>query len=195
VTTGEYVPASRILSFPCDGMDGHLPITIVIHETIHMLDYERVYPPGARPARWFEEGLASYFRFSHLDSRLRIDPGSIRRSGTIISGKVRLQFDPRANLLDYLRRVADDPVPLRGLLEERPGAAPWWGPRAADAYGASWTLVHFLLHADKGLYVEPFRKYASLEARGAGGTAAFESQFGGDLAPLEKAWHDYEARL
>jgi len=35
-------------------------VPIVIHEAIHMLDYERTYGPGDQPSKWFEEGLATY---------------------------------------------------------------------------------------------------------------------------------------
>jgi TonB family protein len=193
---GEYLPASHILSVPCERMGGHLNVPILIHEAIHMLDYERVYAAGARPSQWFEEGLATYFGFSQIGARLDIEPGDIRRSGTIVSGNVRLQFDPRTPLQEYLRKIRDDgPMPLRALLESGAGDPTWTGERTIRAYCASWTLVHFLLHGAKGARRAEFEEYARAEARGAGGYDTFVRLFGPDLASLEAAWHRYEENL
>ncbi|MCZ6694908.1 MAG: hypothetical protein O7A63_00060 [Acidobacteria bacterium] len=192
---GEYIPSSRILSIPCEEMGGHLPVPIVIHEAIHMLNFERVYAPGARPTPWFEEGLATYYSFSHIDSRLRIQPGAIRKTGTIEAGPILVQFDPRAQLRQHLQRVGKEgAVPLGDLLDAGSRDPLWTGGRSARLYGASWTLVHFLNHAGDGRYRPLFLEYARREAAGAGGKSAFEEIFG-DLAVLETAWHRYERRL
>ena len=192
---GKYIPASRILSIACEDYAGHLPVPALMHEAVHMLNHERIYEAGARPSPWFEEGMATYFGASQVDSRLGIDPGEIRRSGTIVTGTVRLQFDPRAQLFAYRRaRDTDGPVELRALVATGPDDPGWRAPAASRTYGASWTLVHFLLHGDKGRLRARFLEYAALEARGAGGPAAFERLLG-PLEPLETAWHDYEERL
>ncbi len=192
---GKYIPASRILSIACEDYGGHLPVPALMHEAVHMLNHERIYDAGARPSRWFEEGLATYFGASQVDSRLGIEPGDIRRSGTIVTGTVRLQFDPRAQLLAYRRvRDARGPVPLRPLIAIGPEDPAWRGPAATRTYGAAWTLVHFLLHGEKGRHRARFLEYAGLEARGAGGPAAFERLLG-PLDSLEDAWHDHEDRL
>jgi hypothetical protein len=192
---GKYIPASRILSIACEDYGGHLPVPALMHEAVHMLNHERIYDAGVRPSRWFEEGLATYFGTSQVDSRLGIEPGDIRRSGTIVTGTVRLQFDPRAQLLAYRRvRDAGGPVPLRPLLATGPEDPAWRGSAASRTYGAAWTLVHFLLHGEKGRYRARFLEYAALEARGAGGPAAFERLLG-PLDSLEVAWHDHEDRL
>jgi hypothetical protein len=193
---GEYIPASRILSVPCERMGGHLPVPIVIHEAIHMLDYERAYEAGARPSQWFEEGLATYFGFSQIGARLNIEAGDIQRSGTIVSGPVRLQFDPRTPLHEYIKRIRDDgPMPLRALLESKADDPSWNGDRTIRAYGASWTLVHFLLHGARGAHRAAFGECARAEAQGLGGYDTFVRLFGPDLGPLEDAWHRYEEDL
>ncbi len=193
---GEYIPASRILAIPCEAMDGHLPVPILIHEVIHMLDYETVYGAGVTPSTWFEEGLATYFGFSRIDSQLRIQPGDIRRSGTIIAGSVRVQFDPRAPLREYRRRVrGGEVVPLRSLLRASSSDPLWGGESASYAYGAAWTLVHFLKDGQRGKRYAAFLSLARLEARGEGGPAAFTTLFGPDLDPLEAAWREYEDGL
>jgi len=71
---------------PCERMSGHLPVPIVIHEAIHMLDYERTYGPGTA-VEVVRGRLATYFGFSQIGSRLNIEPGDIRRSGTIQAGR------------------------------------------------------------------------------------------------------------
>jgi len=194
--SGEYIPASRILAFPCEMTGGHLPIPVMVHEAVHMLDYERVYPPRVQPSKWFEEGLANYFGLSQIDSQLRIEPGFIRRSGTIVAGDVRVQFDPRLELLGH-RRLSRErgPVALADLLGAGPGDPLWTGEQSARSYGASWTLVHFLLHGDRGRRAEAFRRYAAHEARSEGGPATFRRIFGDDLTDLETAWHEYEEAL
>ncbi len=193
---GEYLPASRILSVPCESMGGHVSVPIVVHEAIHMLDYERVYAAGVLPSQWFEEGLATYFGFSQIGARLNIEPGDIRRSGTIVSGLVRVQFDPRTPLHQYMKRLREDgSLPLRALLESKAGDPLWSGDRTIRAYGASWTLVHFLLHGARGARRAAFGEYARAEAQGRGGYNTFVRLFGPDLGPLEDAWHRYEEDL
>jgi hypothetical protein len=193
---GEYLPASRILAFPCEPARGHVPIPIVVHEAIHMLDYERVYAPRSQPSKWFEEGLANYFGFSRLDGDLRIDPGSIRSSATLVIGSARVQFDPRAELREHLRLTRiEGPMALEPLLAAGPDDELWAGGRSARAYGAAWTLIHFLRHGDRGRREAAFEQYAAREAAGRGGLAAFKEIFGPDLTALETAWHDYEATL
>jgi hypothetical protein len=194
--SGEYLPASRILAFPCEPTGGHVPIPIVVHEAIHMLDYERVYPPRAQPSKWFEEGLANYFGFSRLDGDLHLDAGSIRSSAAIVIGSARVQFDPRAELREHLRLTRiEGPMPLEPLLAAGADDELWAGGRSARAYGAAWTLIHFLRHGDRGRREAAFEQYAAREAAGRGGLAAFKEIFGPDLAALETAWHDYEATL
>jgi hypothetical protein len=193
---GEYIPESRILAFPCDEAAGHLPIPVAVHESIHMLDYERVYGPGVAPSRWFEEGLASYFGFSQITSGLRINPGDIRRSGTIVVGKVNVQFDPRTELREHLRLSRElGPVQLEDLIAARGGDPFWAGGHSARAYGAAWTLIHFLIHGERGKHDDAFRRYAAREARGEGGPDAFRELLGPDLGALESAWHAYEETL
>jgi hypothetical protein len=193
---GEYLPASRILSFPCEPAGGHVPIPIAIHEAVHMLDYERVYGARVQPSKWFEEGMADYFGFSQIDAALHLDVGTIRRSGTIIVGHARVQFDPRTELREHLKLTRDEgPVPLLALLSASPEDPLWSGERSGRAYGAAWTLVHFLIHGDHGRREAAFRQYAGREAAGRGGLPAFQELFGPDLTALEAEWHDYEATL
>lgn len=193
---GEYIPASRILSIPCEGTEGHLPVPTLVHEAIHMLNYERVYGAGVEPSSWFEEGLANYFGLSQVDADLKLKPGDIRRSAIIVAGTARLQFDPRAQLRDYLQEIRDSgPVSLDRLLKSSSGDPFWSGASTVRAYSASWTLVHFLLHGERRRHRDAFQRYAALEARGAGGPEAFARLFGPDLQELERAWHAYEDRL
>jgi TonB family protein len=192
---GKYIPASRILAISCEDYGGHLPVPALLHEAVHMLNHERIYDAGARPSHWFEEGMATYFGASQVDGRLDIDPGAIRRSGTIVAGTVRLQFDPRDQLIAYQRvREEGGPVSLRDLVAAGPGDPAWRTPAVGRTYGAAWTLVHFLLHGEKGRRRARFLEYAALEARGAGGPEEF-GRLLGPIEALETAWHAYEDHL
>jgi hypothetical protein len=81
------------------------------------------------------------------------------------------------------------------LLSASPEDPLWSGERSGRAYGAAWTLVHFLIHGDHGRRETAFRQYAGREAAGRGGLQAFQELFGSDLTALEAEWHDYEATL
>jgi PPIC-type peptidyl-prolyl cis-trans isomerase-like protein/TonB-like protein len=193
---GEYVASSRLLAISCEETQGHLPVPVLVHEAIHMLDAERIYAAGAQPSKWFEEGLATYFGFSRMTGALQISAGEIRRSGTIVSGEVRMQFDPRSPLREYHRRVAEtEPVPLRRLVSAGLSDPLWRGGDSAIGYGAAWTLVHFLEDGARGRRRAAFQDLARLEARGEGGPDAFERIFGPDLDALESEWREYDDRL
>lgn len=195
-TQGEYIPASRILSFPCEAMGGHLPVPYLLHEVIHMLNYERVYAEGTVASRWFEEGLASYFGFSRIDSRLQISAGDIDRSGILNVEGLRIQFDPRTEIREHRRQLEQrGPLPLRLLLGAGETDRLWASGPTSLAYGSSWSLVHFLMHGVKGIHRRTFMDYAGLEANGKGGLEAFAGLFGPDLDALEASWHEYEADL
>jgi hypothetical protein len=84
---------------------------------------------------------------------------------------------------------------LRRLIASAHDDPLWIGARSGRAYGAAWTLVHFLLHGDRGRRAPAFREYAAREARGGGGLKAFEELFGPELDGLEAAWHTYEETL
>ena len=110
--------------------------------------------------------------------------------------QVRLQFDARVPLLEYIKRIQEEgAIPLRDLIGSRAGDPLWSGDRAVLAYSASWTLVHYLLHGSRGRYRTAFGEYARLEAQGEGGVEAFTRLFGPDLRPLEDSWHEYESDL
>lgn len=195
-TQGEYIPSSRILSLPCEAMGGHLPVPYLIHEAIHMLNYERVYADGTITSRWFEEGLASYFGFSRVDARLRIKEGTIDRSSLLNLEDHRIQFDPRTEIREHRHRLEQQgPLALRTLIGAAASDDLWASDRSSRAYGSSWSLVHFLLHGEKGKYRQAFMDYAVLEANGQGGLEAFAGLFGADLDALEASWHEYEAVL
>lgn len=195
-TQGEYIPSSRILSFPCEAMGGHLPVPYLIHEAIHMLNYERVYAEGTVTSRWFEEGLASYFGFSRVDTRLRIKAGDIDRSGILNLEGARIQFDPRTEIREYRRLLEQrGPLSLRRLLGASEADPIWASGPSSRAYGSSWSLVHFLIHGERGTHRAAFMGYADLEANGRGGLEAFAGLFGPDLDALEASWHEYESHL
>ena len=195
-TQGEYIPSSRILSFPCESMGGHLPVPYLIHEAIHMLNYERVYAEQTVASRWFEEGLASYFGFSRIDTRLRISAGDIDRSAILNVEGLRMQFDPRTEIREHRRQLEQrGPLPLRVLVGAGESDPLWGSGPSSRPYGSSWSLVHFLMHGAKGTHRQAFMNYARLEANGRGGLEAFAGLFGPDLDALEASWHEYEAGL
>ena len=67
--------------------------------------------------------------------------------------------------------------------------------QAQWTYGASWVLVHYLLHADDGAHRDAFLRYLKLESRGAGGEAAFYDELKSEPEALERAATSYLKRL
>ena len=71
----------------------------------------------------------------------------------------------------------------------------FYGPGVRDRYAASWMLVHFLLHAESGRYVNMLRTFLKQISEGTGYEEAFRNSFGSDIAAFESAWARYVVSL
>ena len=174
-TIGLYVPARKTL-YACVGNDDLDRILGVLrHEGWHQFVHEVIenIPP------WVDEGLAEYFRFARVEGGklilgempgrdIRMVRGLLQRRQTI-----PLEELMRIDLRAWNRTLREEP--RRGSLQ----------------YRQSFTLVHFLLHADRGRYRKYLYRYLNMLEDGVSRERARKRAFGSDLGRLRKAWAAY----
>lgn len=152
------------------------PYHWMVHEATHQLNHELA---ALKPAKWVNEGLASYFGASRLeDGRLR--PGSIDPDTYPIwwLGELGLSGDPEADIR------AGRVVALRTLIASNDRAD--LNRRFNQYYIGYWSLTHFLFHYEDGKYAAGFRALI----REGGTLADFERRIG-PVDAVQREWYDY----
>jgi len=150
---------------------------VLQHEGFHQFAHLRI---GSDLPPWANEGLADYFGVSILVGR-RL------RTGLVPAGRLEAIQDAVAR---------DDHIPFAELLSLTTDA---WAmrvvggdPRSGLMYLQSWSMVHFLVNADRGRYARMFERYLELISQGRESMGAFREAFGtDDLHSFEKAWARY----
>ncbi len=154
---------------------------VLQHEGFHQ--FARTHIGDGLPI-WANEGLAEYFGYAML-VRGRLEPRLVpsrplQRVSDAISRGMYLPFD---ELLRMDGREWGDRV--------RSG-----DPRAAVAYDQSWSVVHFLLHAENRKYSRAFLKFLQLTSTGLDIEHSLQRAFGStEFEPFESAWKRYIASL
>jgi hypothetical protein len=69
------------------------------------------------------------------------------------------------------------------------------GKRASLFYSQTWSIVHFLIHADNGRYTEMLNSYLKGIAAGRDPKRSFTAVFGEDLNAFQTAWANYVLSL
>jgi len=149
------------------------------HEGFHQFAYMMI---GDLPP-WANEGLAEYFGDAGLiDGKLelgQVGRDRLSRLQQAIGGGEAYGFDTLLNMSpaawrDHVRR----------------------GRRAHLLYDQSWSIVHFLVHADRGRYRKALMGYLRLIHRGMDSDAAFKKAFGTDqYEAFEDRWEAYVKKL
>lgn len=152
------------------------PYHWMLHEATHQLNHEVA---GLKPAKWLNEGLASYFGASRLQDG-RLHPGTIDPDAYPIwwLADLGLSGDVQADIRD--RRI----VALRTLIasDDRTDL----NRRFNQYYIGYWSLSHFLFHYEDGKYAAGFRALI-----GDGGSLAdFERRIG-PVDEIEREWYEY----
>ena len=150
----------------------------MLHEAVHQLNEEVAH---VNPAKWLEEGLATYFS----TSRIR---GGALQLGTIDPNTYPVWWiDELATTADLGTNVLNGSViPVRVLVTGRGG--PRMGSHFNLYYLHWWTLTHFLF--EEGM---PAGKADLLLQRG-GGLEVFE-ELAGSLNGVEGEWHNHVQRI
>ncbi|MFT5424092.1 MAG: hypothetical protein ACI89L_001884 [Phycisphaerales bacterium] len=160
------------------------PLEVVLetlrHEGLHQFAYLRVHESLPQ---WVNEGLGEYFGYS-VETRAGIEPGVVDESAL-------------SRLHEAIEK--DDVFTLGDLLFMTNGE---WNARvnSGDAravvmYDQSWSVVHFLMHAERGKYERLLWDFLRASWQGLSPEQASEKIFTRDLDAMDKAWREYVAGL
>ena len=150
------------------------PLAMIFHESVHLLVDNKL---RASPA-WFNEGLAEYF--SGLVFMQDKDGGNKQ----VMFGK------PIPRHLVMLRK--NKLLPLATLFEiDR--ASPYYNEREKSGmfYAQSWSLIHYLTHADAGKRQPQLARFLELLSAGVPVSQSFQQAFQTDYGSLEKELQEY----
>ncbi len=147
------------------------------HEGFHLFAHTHISP--GLPV-WVNEGLAEYF-----------GDGLFVKERFVLGGA-------SADRIHEVRAAHDAGMtfPLEDLMamtnDEWNAAVRTGDPRAGVLYDQSWSLVHFLLHGQRGKHADRFENYLRAISRGVEPERAFEQAFGTrDLTSLTRAWTNH----
>ena len=189
---GHYGSALDALVIHTDAEGGEgLPQTLV-HEAAHQLVHRRFYPGEARASTWADEGLATYFGNTFMDSERKFHAGVVggKRIALLRGAREEGRTDARARLArvrQALERSREGGPSAAALLVSADEPAEFYGEGVLERYDLSWVLVHYLLHGDGGRHAEGFRRFLALDAAGRGDAAALERETGLELRTLDAA--------
>lgn len=151
---------------------------VVEHEGFHQFAHLRI---GRLPF-WVNEGMAEYFE-----------------AGTFI-GKKYVTGQANKTRLEYLRRELKKgtAIPFKDVILMT--GAQWHEnmgtPKGQLQYAQSWSMVHFLVHGERGKYQKAFMDYLTHINKGQSSGHAFEKAFGpNSYEPFEKKWKQYLMQL
>ncbi len=154
---------------------------VLQHEGFHQFAFTYF---GTNLPTWVNEGLAQYFE-----------------DGLLVNGKFLVGWAD-ANRIASVKKTLQDKnaVDFNDLLtmtNER-----WSEILSKDArqssllYDQAWSVVYFLIHADKGKYRNAFEQYLGLIARGNDASVASRKAFGtDDTKAFEARWREYMLAL
>ena len=160
-SSGIYTGRSLIATAPRPG--GHW--RVVQHEGFHQFAHRMIR--GHLPT-WLNEGLADYFGAGVWTGDSLV-VGVISRGSL---GRVRSMIDdgklmPLDKMLDMDQKTWNDELKYQNYLQ-------------------AWSMVHFLVHADKGKYQKALSSYIRDLSQGRSSSSAFRKRFGKNV----KAFHD-----
>lgn len=146
------------------------------HEGMHQVAYQRI---AEGLPTWCSEGMAEFFGYA-VEAGNTIEPG-VAAPGAI----ARLRAAKESGQLFTLREML--------YMSRRE-----WGTRlsSGDAravvmYDQAWSLVHFLVNAERGRYERLLMDYVHACWQGLQPEQATEKVFGRDLGPMQEKWEAY----
>lgn len=154
---------------------GSSPYHWMIHEATHQLLREL---SGYKPAKWINEGVASYFGASQVI-------GSTLQRGNIDYGAYPIWWLSSLNLSGDLRQdiALGKIIPLRQLISN---TGPDINQHVNLYYIHYWSLTHFLLHYRNGHYSKSYKELISL-----GGTLDDFQRLIGPPERVQLEWYQY----
>ena len=185
--------APGLLAFPLEADNAERLLDVMIHEATHAYAARFLERPGARPAPWFTEGLASYFGQSEI-KKGRLVLGSVREGRYVLdpyfSGAYRRKTDAGWSL-DRVREAVRkrETVTPDELIEMDP--AIFYSEDISLHYALSWLLVHYLRHGEPGWADEEFPRLVLYLGEGYPAADAIEAVYGIAPADLDAPFRAY----
>lgn len=159
----------------------------LVHQAAHHLVEREIYRYDVPPTPWVAEGLAHYYGSMKMRGARGFRPERI--GGKKVSLFRHLPPKPGKGCWDRLVAARRALKRHRGELERlfRMTDEAEFQHEAEWTHGASWLLVHYLLHGEEGRMAEAFLRYVELDAVGAGGPDVFLDLIDRDPSRLERA--------
>ncbi len=150
---------------------------VLQHEAFHQFADLRF---GDTLPMWVNEGLATYFQHARL-----------------VDGRMVLAAAPRDRIEELHKAFESGDAFTFAEMVDMTNRR-WWEVlntephRASLLYTQSWSMAHFLVHADRGKYERLFLKYLRRIAQGWEHDAAFKDAFRtDDKSAFQRAWKEY----
>lgn len=161
-------------------LHGHDRVTmlhVLQHEGFHQFANMRI---GENLPIWVNEGLAEFFGQSiYINGKVETGVAPESRLTRITAAIKAKRFIPFQQMLDMSHKDWNNAV-SKG------------GDRAGFQYDQAWSMVHFLMLADRGKYAPSFHEFLRLLWSGMDKERAFAQAFGtSDGASFEAAWRTY----
>jgi len=162
-SSGIYKGRSLIAIAPRPGRSWHT----VQHEGFHQFAHKMI---RGRLPTWLNEGLAEYFAgglWTGDDLVVGlISSYRLKRVRLMISGKTLM---PLSKMLDMTQREWNKDIRSQNYLQ-------------------AWSMVHFLVHADKGKYEPALSGYIRDLSKGRSSSAAFRKRFGDNTKAFQAGY-------
>lgn len=177
-TAGIYIPRKKLLAAYVGPMTNEEVLRTVYHEGFHQ--FTDAFLGGIQFMRpWVSEGMAQLFEDATWANR-KFEIGEIPSY--------------RLHVLNNVRN-ADKWISLSDLVEMDHRQ---WGANvqtdrmlAMAEYQESWSVVHFLVYADRGKYRKALISYLRYLNKGEAALAAFRKAFGTNMTGFESKWLAY----
>ncbi len=175
-SAGVFIADLRVLAAYTQGRTTEQVLRTLYHEGFHQFMYSVVSPEAPT---WANEGIAEYFSNATWNGQ------------DFTLGEV-----PVAPLYVIQKAVRDGTyIPFRRLLYM--SHEQWLQTSVADRsqadllYSESWSIVHFLIHADGGSHAPMLNRLLKEIAQGQLTRSAMEDVFGTEFRQIESAWARY----
>lgn len=165
------------LSTWVEGLTRDQVFSTLQHEGFHQFAHSKL---GSNLPLWANEGLAEYFGSAIVvKDRVRlgvVDEDRITKIRGAMEARQSLSFSELLNTTSEQWQNNMLSGSAKGSLQ----------------YDQSWSIVHFLIHGDKGRYQKAFENYLLLISRGRQHDEAFAQSFGGgDTEPFAQRWEKF----
>ncbi|MEM7627250.1 MAG: DUF1570 domain-containing protein [Planctomycetota bacterium] len=170
-------PRGSGLSTWTEGLSRNQVFSTLQHEGFHQFAHSKL---GHRLPLWVNEGLAEYFG-----------------SAIVVKNRVRLGVVDEDRIKKIRAALENDSA--LGFGELLYTTSDQWhnnmlsgSPKGSLQYDQSWSIVHFLIHGDKGRYQKAFENYLVQISKGKTHEQAFAQSFGAnDTKPFAKRWKKF----